>query len=141
MVNPTTGRPYGWVHHPEVMRFKDRPELLVARWFWLRDEGHGRGFKLTKEMKVTLPDGSVVEQDDFWLYPIPEEYANDWYEFRLQAAWPVLDSQWWTPWEREGCTYEHYRLEGKYADGVLGTPNVLYASDVQYVTEDEEEDD
>lgn len=125
MTNPSSGCRFGRVDHPETMRFRDRPELLVARWFWLRDAGHAREVRLTGELCAALSDGSVVRQDEHFFIGIPEEFGSDWYHFRLTVGWPTLDSQWWGPWEREGVSYEHYRLLGRTADGVLGVPQML----------------
>ena len=112
-VNPETGRRYGWLSHPETVRFCSRPELLVARWDFLQREGERRGLRYVKPLEVGLPDG-VRRGDDYRSHSVSED--TDWLEWAARVGWPPLDGRYWSPWVREGYDYDHYRTRSQYAD-------------------------
>lgn len=118
-VNPKTGRQFGWLHHPETTRFVARPELLVARFDFLANEGHARGYSLVAPLEVVLTDGSTITDDDIRSHNTME--ADDWFSWCIAVNWPLLDPLVGatSPWKREDITYKDYRLTSQYADGVF----------------------
>lgn len=109
----------GWAHHPETQRFARRLDglgLLVARADHLQYEGHRRGFRFDAPLVAEVDGKTLTDKTErLWV-----QYEFDgWYEFVVHSSWPTLDGTPASPWERDGVTYEHYRLHGRFADGRL----------------------
>lgn len=114
LVKPT-GRRRGWVDHTETRRFEHAPELLLGRAAFLRVEGGRRGYRFFAPFTY---EGHTFD--------LPDLRGWSWQDWCEHVDWPYLvddlaagASDPFGPWQRDGVTYEHYRLRGQYADGVL----------------------
>jgi hypothetical protein len=116
------GEQGGWTRHPETVRFAQpggRAFLMVRREF-LRAEGTRRDFIFTAEFS---PAPEEIGYSDP-MPPVPVQLG--WTVVARMLNWPWLEdpranppTDPFGPWHRDGVSYEHYRLEGPYADGVL----------------------
>lgn len=87
----------GYASHSEARRFEHARELLVARHDYVICEGARRGYNF-----VSRPEGSLA----FRVYAA----SMAWDDFiAFGCDWPLLEGGPWTPWKRDGVTYDEYR--------------------------------